>query len=71
MHLSVKLTDAIQLLQLEISSPIIHAFGPESSPHQDLNLGPQLERWTTYQLSPFHIANYMYNNSATFRWSII
>ncbi len=52
MHQSVKLTGAIWLLQLVISSPLIHALvWPESSPYWDLNYGPQHERWTTYQLS--------------------
>ncbi len=40
----------IWLLQLVISSPLIHALVlPKSSPHQDLNMGH--ERQTTYQLS--------------------
>ncbi len=59
MHQSVKLTGAIWLLQLLISSPLIHAMvWPESSPHphQDSNLVPQDERQTTYKLNyPSHI----------------
>ncbi len=59
MHESVKLSGAIWLLQLVISSPLIHALvWPESSLHWDSNPGPQHERWTTYQLSypcPFFV----------------
>ncbi len=37
---------------LVISSPLIHALvWPESSPHWELNSGPQHERWMTYRLS--------------------
>ncbi len=40
MHQLVKLTGAIWLLQLAISSPVIHALvWPESSYHQDLKAG--------------------------------
>ncbi len=41
-----KLTGAIWLLQLVISSPLIHALvWPESSPHWDLSPGPQNDRY--------------------------
>ncbi len=49
MHQSVKLTDAMWLLQLTISFPLIHAFGDLSQAYWDLNPGPQLERRMTYQ----------------------
>ncbi len=48
MHQSVKLTDLICLLQLVISSPLIHALGDLS---RDSNPGRQIERCMTYQLS--------------------
>ncbi len=51
MHQSVKLTDAIWLLQLVISSPHSCIGWRESSPHWDSNSGPQIERQTTHQLS--------------------
>ncbi len=52
MHQSVKLTGAIWLLHLVISSPLIHALvWSESSSHWNSNSGPQHERRTTYQLS--------------------
>ncbi len=52
MHQSVTLTEAIWLLQLVISSHLIHVLvWPESSPHQYSNLGPEHESWTKYQLS--------------------
>ncbi len=44
---SVKLTDAIWLLQIVISSPLIHALGdPSQAPHQDSNLG--YKRWNLF-----------------------
>ncbi len=50
MHQSDKLTGAIWLLELVISSPLIHALvWPESSSHQDSNPGLQHERRMTYQ----------------------
>ncbi len=56
-------SQSIWLLQLVISSPLIYALvWPESSPHQDVNLGPQHERKTTYQLS------YLFPSS---KWSLI
>ncbi len=46
MELLIKLTDAIWLLQLVISSPLIYALGNPSQapppPHWDLNPGPQI-----------------------------
>ncbi len=49
---SIKLTGAIWLLHLLISSTLIHALvWPVSNHHQDWNLGPQHERHTTYQMS--------------------
>ncbi len=55
MHHLVKLTDAIWLLELTISSPLIHALGdPNQAPHRNSNPCPQIERQMTYQLScPF------------------
>ncbi len=50
--IKVKLTSAIWLLQLVISSLLIHALvWHESSPDWDLNKGLQHERQMTYQLS--------------------
>ncbi len=46
MNQLVKLTDAIWLLELAISSPLIHALGD-----WDLNPGTQIEKRTTYKLS--------------------
>ncbi len=59
MHQLVKLTDAIWLLQLAISSSLIHALGdpPGSnpfdpgSPDWEAIPGPQIERRMTYELS--------------------
>ncbi len=52
MHQLVKLTDAIWLLQLVISSPLIHALDdPSQDPHRDSNPDPQIERKMTYKLS--------------------
>ncbi len=58
MHQLVKLTDATWLLQLAISSPLIHALGdPSQATNQDLNPGPQIERAddlpTEISLPPF------------------
>ncbi len=51
MHQLVKLTYAIWLLQLVISSPLIHALGDPSQAPTRIWTGPQLERQTAYQLS--------------------
>ncbi len=52
MHQSVKLTDVIWLLQLAISSPLIHALGDPSQALTWIRIpGPQIERQTTYQLN--------------------
>ncbi len=46
---SVKLTDAICLLQLVISSTLIHALGDPSQAPTEIRT--QCKRWMTYQLS--------------------
>ncbi len=52
MYQSVKLTGAVWLLQLVISSPLIYALvWPESSLHWDSNPGTKHERQMTYQLN--------------------
>ncbi len=65
-HQSVKLTDAVWLLQLVISSPLIHAFGDLSQ--APTGIRAQLERRMTFQLSypsPFLLlaVKYYYNMS--------
>ncbi len=52
MHQSVKLTDAIWLLQLVISSPLIHALDDPSQAPTGIRIqSPEIERQKTYQLS--------------------
>ncbi len=64
MHQLVKLSDAMWLLQLAISSPLIHALcDPSQAPNWDLNPGSQIEKWTTYQMiypSPSFCEYYLY-----------
>ncbi len=60
MHQLVKLTDAIWLLQLTISFPLIHALGdptqaPKSRPHQDSNLGWKVDDLSTELSLPLNI----------------
>ncbi len=51
MHQSVKQTGALYLLQLVISSPLIHALVcPKSSTHYDSSMGPLA--WEADDLAP-------------------